>query len=59
MRNLETIFSQLRNTICETDLTPEQKETLYQGDSVLFKIIRDGKNIEISVPVNKNEPIGY
>lgn len=59
MRTLETIFSQLRNTMCETDLTPKQKETLYQGDSILFKIIRDGKNMEIPVPINKNEPIGY
>lgn len=47
------------NGILLKDLTPEQKETLYQGDSVLFKIIRNGKNMEISVPVNKNEPIGY
>ena len=47
------------NGILWKDLTPEQKETLYQGDSVLFKIIRDGKNMEISVPINKNEPIGY
>ena len=47
------------NGILWKDLTPEQKETLYQGDSILFKIIRDGKNMEISVPINKNEPIGY
>ena len=47
------------NGILWKDLTPEQKETLYQGDSVLFKIIRDGKNMEIPVPINKNEPIGY
>ena len=59
MRTLETIFSQLRNTMCETDLTPEQKETGYQGDFIRFKIIQNGKNMEISVPINKNEPIGY
>ena len=47
------------NGILWKDLTPEQKETLYQGDFIRFKIIRDGKNMEISVPVNKNEPIGY
>ena len=47
------------NGILWKDLTPEQKETLYQGDSILFKIIRDGKNMEIPVPINKNEPIGY
>lgn len=47
------------NGILWKDLTPEQKETVYQGDSILFRIIRDGKNMEISVPVNKNEPIGY
>ena len=47
------------NGILWKDLTPEQKETLYQGDYIRFKIIRDGKNMEISVPVNKNEPIGY
>lgn len=47
------------NGILLKDLTPEQKETVYQGDSILFRIIRDGKNMEISVPVNKNEPIGY
>ena len=47
------------NGILLKDLTPEQKETLYQGDYIRFKIIRDGKNMEIPVPVNKNEPIGY
>ena len=47
------------NGILWKDLTPEQKETLYQGDFIRFKIIRDGQNMEISVPVNKNEPIGY
>ncbi len=47
------------NGILWKDLTPEQKETLYQGDYIRFKIIRDGKNMEIPVPVNKNAPIGY
>ena len=47
------------NGILWKDITPEQKETLYQGDFIRFKIIRDGKNMEIPVPVNKNEPIGY
>ena len=47
------------NGILLKDLTPEQKETLYQGDFIRFKIIRDGQNMEISVPINKNEPIGY
>ena len=47
------------NGILWKDLTPEQKETLYQGDFIRFKIIRDGKNMEIPVPINKNEPIGY
>ena len=47
------------NGILWKDLTPEQKETLYQGDFIRFKTIRDGQNMEISVPVNKNEPIGY
>ena len=47
------------NGILLKDLTPEQKETLYQGDYIRFKIIRDGKNMEIPVPINKNEPIGY
>ena len=47
------------NGILLKDLTPEQKETLYQGDSILFRIIRDGKNMEIPVPIKKNEPIGY
>lgn len=47
------------NGILWKDLTPEQKETLYQGDSILFRIIRDGKNMEIPVPIKKNEPIGY
>lgn len=47
------------NGILLKDLTPQQKETLYQGNSILFKIIRDGKNMEISVPINRNEPIGY
>ena len=47
------------NGILWKDLTPEQKETVYQGDFIRFKIIRDGKNMEISVPINKNEPIGY
>ena len=47
------------NGILLKDLTPQQKETLYQGNSILFKIIRDGKNMEISVPINKNETVGY
>lgn len=47
------------NGILWKDITPEQKETMCQGDYIRFKIIRDGKNMEISVPVNKNEPIGY
>ena len=47
------------NGILLKDLTPEQKETVYQGDFIRFKIIRDGKNMEIPVPINKNEPIGY
>ena len=47
------------NGILLEDLTPEQKETVYQEDSILFRIIRDGKNMEIPVPINKNEPIGY
>ena len=47
------------NGILLKDLTPEQKETVYQEDSILFRIIRDGKNMEIPVPINKNEPIGY
>ena len=47
------------NGILWKDITPEQLETVYQGDSILFRIIRDGKNMEIPVPVNKNEPIGY
>ncbi len=47
------------NGILWKDITPEQKETMCQGDYIRFKIIRDGKNMEISVPINKNEPIGY
>lgn len=47
------------NGILWKDLTPEQKETMCQGNYIRFKIIRDGKNMEISVPINKNEPIGY
>ena len=47
------------NGILWKDITPEQKETLYQGDLIRFKIIRDGKNMEIPVPINKNESIGY
>lgn len=47
------------NGILWKDITPEQRETLYQGDSIRFNIIRNGRNMEIPVPVNKNEPIGY
>lgn len=47
------------NGILWKDITPEQRETLYQGDSIRFNIIRNGRNMEIPVPVNKNEPVGY
>lgn len=47
------------NGILWKELTPEQRETLYQGDSIRFNIIRNGRNMEIPVPVNKNKPIGY
>lgn len=47
------------NGILWKDITPEQRETLYQGDSIRFNIIRNGRNMEIPVPVNKNGPVGY
>ena len=47
------------NGILWKNVTPEQREAMYQGDSIQFKIIRDNENMEISVPIDKNEPIGY
>lgn len=47
------------NGILWKNITPEQREAMYQGDSIRFKIIRGNENLEISVPINKNEPIGY
>ena len=47
------------NGILLGNITLEQREAMYQGDSIRFKIIRDNENMEISVPIDKNEPIGY
>lgn len=47
------------NGILFGNITLEQREAMYQGDSIRFKIIRDNENMEISVPIDKNEPIGY
>jgi hypothetical protein len=32
---------------------------LYKGDNIIFKITRDNKEMEITVPIDKNKPIGY
>lgn len=41
------------------DLAPEQREAMYKGDSIRFKVMRDNKDMEITVPINRQEPIGY
>lgn len=41
------------------DLAPEQREAMYKGDSIRFMVMRDSKDMEITVPINRQEPIGY
>lgn len=41
------------------DFTSEQREAMYKGDSTRFKVIRNNKTMEVIVPINKTEPIGY
>lgn len=47
------------NGIPMKDFTPERREAMYKGDSIRFQIIRDNRDMEITVPINKQEPIGY
>lgn len=47
------------NGISMKDFTPERREAMYKGDSIRFQILRDNKDMEIIVPTNKQEPIGY
>ena len=41
----------------EIDMVPREK--IFQSEYIVCKLIRDGKTMEITVPVNKNEPVGY
>ena len=41
----------------EINMVPREK--IFQSEYIVCKLIRDGKTMEITVPVNKNEPVGY
>ncbi len=47
------------NGIPMKELNMELKEKIFRSEYIVCKLIRDGKTMEITVPVNKNEPLGF
>ena len=47
------------NGIPMKELNMEPREKIFQSEYIVCKLIRDGKTMEITVPVNKNEPLGF
>lgn len=47
------------NGMSMKDFTPERRAAMFKGDNIRYRIIRNNKDMEITVPLNKQEPIGY